>query len=934
MRRIKWILVVALTALSSGAIAQMEPLPVDPAVRTGKLDNGLTYYIRHNELPKDQAEFYIAQKVGSMQEEENQRGLAHFLEHMAFNGTTHFPGKNLLTYLESVGARFGTNVNAYTSFDETVYTLMNIPTTRQGIIDSALLVLYDWSCGIALEGDEIDAERGVIHEEWRTGQGAQRRIYDLVLPVLFEGSRYANRMPIGTMEVVDNFSHQEIRDYYKKWYRPDLQGIIVIGDIDVDAVEAKVKAMFGAIERPENAAERIYYPVPDNDAPIVAIARDRELTNVDAIIMYKHDPVPMEMRNTPVYFIQSYMSSVMGAMMGSRLEELTQQAEPPFLGAGVYDQSILGITVTKDALMGEVVTDEAGIEKGFRALLTEIRRADQHGFTASEYERAKADFLTRIETAYNERDKQRSRTYANEYIRAFTEGEPIPGIEAEYALYNQLVPMIPVEAVNQYFQQLVTDRNILLWLQAPEKEGVVLPTAEELIAMVAQASASDTEPYVEELSDEPLVPVLPTPGTVVSTSRDETFEADIWTLSNGARVIVKPTPYKDDEIQMQAVSPGGWSLIGPEYDNEVGFLNAIVSLGGLGNFSATDLPKVLAGKNAGVRPGIGELSETIYGNGSPRDLETMLQMVYLQFTAVRQDDVAFASWQNRMTAQLRNMTSNPAFVYSDSLSQTIYGHHPRMGQPTVEQIESIDYTKALELFHERVADAANYTFIFVGNIDPEVLRPLVEQYIASLPATHGGEKAGTPIPVAKGMVVNEFERTVEQPKVTMTYAASDLVEPTLENTILMDAVGQVLRSRYTERLREDEGGTYSPQVQAQLTVASRQALVLARVETNAELYRRLGEIIVEEAQKLTVDGPTDVEFQKVREYMLKADLQNRQENIFWMNGLINKYRHGRDLVTSYADIVRNMTPEQIRDFARRLSELGNVAIVIMNGVAE
>ncbi len=934
MRRIKWILMTALSALSLGASAQMEALTPDPAVRTGKLDNGLTYYIRHNELPKDQAEFYIAQRVGSMQEEENQRGLAHFLEHMAFNGTTNFPGKNLLQYLESVGARFGTNVNAYTSFDETVYTLMNIPTTRPGIIDSALLVLYDWSCGIALEGDEIDAERGVIHEEWRTGQGAQRRIYDQVLPILFEGSRYANRMPIGTMEVVDNFSHQEIRDYYKKWYRPDLQGIIVIGDIDVDAVEAKIRAMFGAIELPENAAERIYYTVPDNDAPLVAIARDKELTNVQAMIMYKHDPVPAELRNTPAYFIHSYMSSVMGAMMDSRLEELTQQPEPPFLGAAVYDQPILGVTVTKDALTGVAVTDETGIEKGFRALLTEIRRADRHGFTPSEYERAKADFLQNVETAYNERDKQRSRTYANEYVRAFTEGEPIPGIEAEYALYNQLVPMIPVEAINRYFQQLVSDKNILLWLQAPEKEGVVVPTADELTAMVAQVAASDPEPYVEELSDEPLVPVLPAPGTVVGTSRDDIFEADVWTLSNGAQVIVKPTAYKDDEIRMQAVSPGGWSLIGPEHDNEVGFLNELAALGGLGNFSATDLPKVLAGKNASVRPGIGELSETIYANGSPRDLETMLQLVYLQFTAVRRDEVAFASWRNRMAAQLRNMTSNPAFVYADSLSKTIYDHHPRAGQPTVEQIEGVDYAAALELFRARVADAANYTFIFVGNIDPEVLRPLVEQYIASLPATRADEKAGVPLRTVKRNVVNHFERVVELPKVTMSYVLADIVEPTLENTILMDAMGQVLRSRYTERLREDEGDTYSPQVQAQLTVASHQALVLARVDTNAELYKRLGEIIVEEAMKLAADGPTEVEFQKVREYMLKADLQNRQENIFWMNGLINKYRHGRDLVTGYGDIVRNMTPEQIRDFARRLSNGGNVINVVMNGVAE
>ena len=931
---IKSTVAVALLFCSFGASAQMGPLPVDPAVRTGTLDNGLTYYIRHNELPKDQAEFYIAQKVGSMQEEENQRGLAHFLEHMAFNGTENFPDKTLMGYLESVGAKFGYNINAYTGFDQTVYTLMNIPVAREGVVDSALLVLKDWSNGIALKDSEIDAERGVIHEEWRTGQSAQMRIYDQVLPVIFEGSRYGHRLPIGTMEVIDNFPYQDIRDYYAKWYRPDNQAIIVVGDIDVDAVEAKIKALFGPIPMPADAAERVWFPVPDNDEPIVAFAKDKELPYVQTSVMYKHDRLPAELRNSPAFFVQNFMSSMVSMMMGSRIEELTQQADPPFMAAMVTDlQQMLGVAATKGALSGAVVTDEAGIDRGLRALFTELRRVKQHGFTAGEYERAKADFLTRIETSYNERDKQRNNTYANEYVRAFTDSEPIPGIETEYALFNQIVPMLPVELVNQYVQELISDKNIVIMMQGPDKEGVVYPSREEILAVFNEVAASETEPYVEEISDEPLVPVLPAAGSVTATAHDDIFDATVWTLSNGAKVVVKPTTYKDDEIRMEAVSPGGTSLIGPADDAQTGFLSEVAGVGGLGNFSATDLPKVLAGKNARVSASVGEVNERVSASAAPRDLETMIQLVYLQFTGVRADEEAFTSWQNRSAALYRNMASNPMYVYSDSLSGTLYAHHPRQRVPTAADVEAVDYARSLELFRARFADASNFTFMFVGNVDVETLKPLVEQYIASLPSTRSGEVAGTPIPTAKGHVTNYFERPIESPKVTMAYITTGDVEATLKNHIEMDAMWQVLFSRYFEVLREDEGGTYSPQVQGQLDSDTDRAQLLVMIDTNAELYGHLGEIIIAELEKLATEGPSDADFQKVKEYMLKTDIQNRQENSFWMGRIRNYYLNGCDLNTGYADAVNAMTRDDIRDFARRLIDAGNRVNVTMNGVA-
>ncbi|MCD8185742.1 MAG: insulinase family protein [Rikenellaceae bacterium] len=641
MKRItrwKTTLVLWLGIFSCAAMAQApQQLPIDPQVRVGVLDNGLTYYIRHNELPKDRAEFHIAQKVGSMQEEESQRELAHFLEHMAFNGTTHFPDKTMLEYLESIGAKFGANVNAYTSFDETVYTLMNIPVTRPGIVDSCLLILYDWSCGIALVDEEIDNERGVIHEEWRTGQSAQMRIFDQILPVIFEGSRYGHRLPIGLMEVVDHFPYQDIRDYYHKWYRPDLQGLIIVGDIDVDYVEAKIKAMFSDIPLDDDRAERIYHEVPDNREPIVALATDKEMKNVRTTILYKKDIFPREYRNTPDYYVDGYLQSMISSMLNTRYSELVQSPDPPFLSAGTFSGAIMGITKTKDAFNVVAISDEDHIERGLRTVVQEVQRAVQHGFTPSEYERARANFLNGMESAYNEREKQRNSSYTDEYTRAFLDGEPIPGIELEYNLFNQLAPMLPVEAVNEYMKTLVTDDNIIITVQGPEKEGLVYPSREEILTIFREATETRMEPYREEVSDEPLISEFPQPGTIVKTEKDTIFDATVWTLSNGATVVVKPTTFKNDQIVMTGFSPGGTSVIDDRYIRELNFINSAPALGGLGNFSAVNLGKVLAGRNATASAGLGELTQNVSARCAPRDLETMMQLVYLQFTGVRQD---------------------------------------------------------------------------------------------------------------------------------------------------------------------------------------------------------------------------------------------------------------------------------------------------------
>ena len=931
--KLRIVLVALLGVFSLSAFAQMGPLPVDPQVRTGKLENGLTYYIRHNELPKGQAEFYIAQKVGSMQEEEEQRGLAHFLEHMAFNGTEHFPGKGLTEYLESIGVKFGYNINAYTGFDETVYTLMGVPVSREGVVDSCLLILYDWSCGIALEDEEIDAERSVIHEEWRTGQSAQMRIFDQTLPVIFEGSRYGHRLPIGLMEVVDHFPYPVIRDYYHKWYRPDLQGIIVVGDVDVDAVENKIKTLFAQIELPENPAERVYFEVPDNKEPIFAFATDKELTNVRMEVNYKHDPIPMELRNTSAFLVQGYISSVVASMFHARFDELIHKANPPFIAAGVYDDKILGITETKEAFTTVAISNEATIEQAFRALLTETRRVDEHGFTASEYERARANFLQGMETAYNEREKQQTRSYMEEYKRAFLHGEPIPGIEMEYQLYQQFAPMLPVEMINQYVKELISDENIVIIIQGPAKEGFTYPAKEELLAIFNAVRTSDTEAYAEEISDEPLVGNLPAPGAIIGTSHDGIFDATVWTLSNGATVVIKPTPYKDDEIMMQAVSKGGSSLIGSQYDNEVNFMGELAELGGLGNFSATDLVKVLAGKQASASVSIGELDERVMANCAPRDLETMMQLVYLQFTGIRKDQDAFESWQNRMSMLLQNLAANPQIIYQDSLYSVMYNNNPRQSIPTPAEVQAVNYDKALELTRQRFADASDFTFIFVGNVDEAALKPFVEQYIASLPASNSREKAGQPILIQNGKLNSYFEKTVESPKVTSAFVYSAMMEASLKNAIEMDAFWQILFSRYFESMREDEGGTYSPQVQGMMASDTGEAMLFVKYDTNAEQYERLAVIVAAEIEKLAQEGPSDADFNKVKEYMLKKETENLQQNAFWMRRLNTYYLLGLDYQSGYTEAVKAMTKADIQAFAKRLVEAGNVLNVTMNGIA-
>ena len=889
---------------------QAQPIPTDPNVRIGKLENGLTYYIRHNALPEGQADFYIAQKVGSILEEENQRGLAHFLEHMCFNGTKHFPGNGLRDYLENIGVKFGTNLNAYTAMDETVYNINNVPIHKvPEAIDSCLWILRDWSDGLTLGEAEIDKERGVIHEEWRTRMGATMRIYEKVFPLVYPGSQYANRLPIGTMEVVDNFPYKALRDYYEKWYRPDQQGIIIVGDFDVDQMEAKVKSIFSDVEMPANPAERIYYPVPDNKEPIVAIATDKEQTNVRIQYMMKHEAIPNAAKNDVNYMVMNFAQGMMAQMFDTRFEEIVQQSSnPPFMGAGVFDGNFL-IANTKDAFTGVAICKEDGVETAFTTLIREMERARRYGFTEGEFARVKATYLRSLENAYNERSKRKNTEYAEEYVRHFIDNEPIPGIEAEYSMMNQIAPMIPVAAINQMMQQMMSDSNLVITVFAPEKEGVSYPTKERMLELVAQVKAENIEPYVDKVSNEPLISQLPEAGKVVKTTEGQ-YGSKVYTLSNGVKIIMKPTDYKADEIRMNAFSAGGNSLLPTEDIINIEVLNEVCELGGLGNFSSTDLMKVLAGKIVGVTPYVNSLEEGLSGSCSPKDLETLLQLTYLMFTAPRMDEAAFESYKNRAKASLGYQELNPATAFNDTLTVALYNHHPRAIKFTKEMVDQIDYARTMEMYKERFADGDDFTFMFVGNIDEATALPLFEKYLGALPTKEGAEKFDGKInpTIRKGEYTNNFERTMELPKSTVFLFYTGKGKYDARGKMIMNIVSQVLDMVYTESVREKEGGTYGVGVSGGINHYPKEEVRLQiTFDTDPERRARMTEVIRQGLDEFIKNGPNPEQLARVKEYMLKKNQENQKENGYWMNQLKEFYWHGIDGTKNYEQMVNSFT---------------------------
>lgn len=920
----------------ASAQMQMPPIPVDKDVRIGHLDNGLTYYIRHNALPEHRVEFHIAQKVGSILEEPQQRGLAHFLEHMAFNGTKNFPGDEkglgIVQWCETKGIKFGVNLNAYTSVDQTVYRISNVPTDDQSVVDSCLLILHDWSNAVLLSDKEIDKERGVIHEEWRSRNSGIMRLYTEAQAVMYPGDKYADCMPIGSIDVIDNFPYQAIRDYYAKWYRPDLQGIIIVGDIDVDQMEAKIKSVFADVKKPVNPAKRVYYPVADNQEPLVYIGKDKEIDDPTIEIYFKQDPTPDSIKGNMAYLLQQYMLSMTTSMLNSRLNELRQSANPPFIYAGCYYGNYF-LAQTKDAFTLSISSKAEGINEALKAGLTELERVRRYGFTESEYERARANYLQRLESAYNEREKTKNDSYVNEYINHFLMAEPIPGIEFEYTTMNQIAPNIPVMAINQAIQQggLLPDNNQVVFIAAPEKEGIVCPTKEEVVAQLKGMKDLKVEAYVDKVSNEPLMKEAPKGGKIVSENTNAIYGTTELTLSNGVKVYIKKTDFKADEIQMKGVSLGGTSLF-PDNDKlEMSYLNSVIQAGGLGNFSKVDLTKMLAGKKVSVNAAVGANTEGITGSCSPKDFETMMQLTYLSFTAPRKDMDAFASLKSRIKAQLESAESNPLSSINDTIQKMMYGYHPRYFSMKPEMVDQINYDRIIEMYKDRFADASDFRFFLVGNVDIEKVKPLIEQYLGALPSTGRKETfRDNHMDIAKGMLENTYAKEQQTPMATVFMLYSGKCKYDLKDNLLMSFLTQALDMVYTEEVREKEGGTYGVSSYGQLSKHPNEKFMLQIVyQTDPAKKDHLNGIIDAQMKKMASEGPTEEHLQKIKEYMLKKYKDNQKENGYWLNNLDEYFYTGVDYTQSYEEAVNSITVKDVQKFAADLVNQGNKITVVM-----
>ena len=928
----KLILSILVLALSLVATAQQpQALPIDSAVRVGKLDNGLTYYIRHNEHPKQRAEFHIAQAVGAILEEDHQNGLAHFLEHMAFNGTEHFAGKGIIEYFESIGVNFGGNINAYTSLDETVYRLSEVPTVREGIIDSALLVMHDWACGLLLLEEEIDNERGVIREEWRTGAQANRRMWKAINPLKYPGSQYAKRDVIGDTAVINNFEYDALRDYYKKWYGPDNQAIIVVGDIDVDQIEQKIKALWADVPARENRGERPLYSVSDNEEPIVAIVRDKEAQYTRIELEFKKPQLPKPFRGTDMAYVQSLAIELVCDMFNNRLSELSMKPEATFVGAGSYYGELVK---EKDAFVAVYLAKQGQEVEAYKDLLTQLEKMRRYGFTHAELDRVKKETLSAYEKSYNERNTVRNIRYAQEYIRHYLDAEPVTGIAWEYEMIQQILPALNVEMLNQIAQNLVTDKNLIISFQAPEDNSVVLPTEAEAVALLAEVKNEEIEAPVEEAIRENLVETTPKAGKIKKTAHNESLGVTEWTLSNGVRVMVKPTTFKQDEILFYAFSQGGRSLVATENLPSAVLATDVVELGGLADMSTTDLQKALTGKRVSISPSISAYSENLNGSSTIKDLETLLQLNYLYFTAPRRDEESFQTLMSILESQLANRDKNPKVAFSDSVQMMASNYSERTMILNKELLSKVSLDKALEIYKARFANPADFTFFFIGNVDPtdKTFQSQICTWLGGLKTSKKLEKAADDkVRVAMGIQKNYFTRQMETKTASNRIQYTSYEMPyTLANDLNMEMIGRILSTRYLESIREREGGSYGVGCGGWMNrqpVAS--AILAMQFDTDPEKQEKLMNIIHEEVMTIVENGPLATDLQKEKESLLKDFEEDLEKNGYWEEILTNYYKNGINYITDYKAAVEAITAETVQETLKKLVEAGNVFEVVM-----
>ena len=930
--------VVAFTAVAQQRVNGPAPefIPNDPAVRTGQLENGMKYYIRHNDKQKGLADFYIIHNVGAIQEDDNQQGLAHFLEHMAFNGTNNLPGKMLIEWCEKVGIKFGANLNAGTSWDYTQYLIKDVPVSRQGVVDTAMLILHDWSHFITLDHDEIDKERGVIQEELRTRDGASWRSTINLLKTLFKGTKYEHRNLIGHLDGLQSFTYDDIKSFYDKWYRPDYQAVVIVGDIDAEKVEAQVKSLMADIPAPAaDAATKEVIIVPDNKEPIVSIFEDPDMLESDISLFIKRPALPDYVRNTVQAEMLSLINSLGGTMANARLSEIAMKPNAPFTNAHIGNGGV-GICPTLDGLTVGVGTKDGELMKGFEAALVELERIRRHGFTEGEFERAKAQVLRREEQAYNNRNDRMNGQYVNRYLSAFRRNSAFPDAELEWKMDSAIIAQLPLVAINQTFASYITDHNNVVIVNAPKKEGVVNPTEAQILEAIAKVKGSEIAPYQDNTVKEPLIaPNAKLKGSKVKKSgANATLGTTEWTLKNGVKVVVKPTTFKADEVQIQMVSQAGISCLSDEDYNTGKYLSLVTSQMGLSKFSATELRKQLSGKSASTAVAPDDYTTAVYGNGSPKDLETILQLLYLRFTDPRFNEDDFNTVLGQYISYVENITTNPDYVASSEQLKSLYGNNPRRQQISTEVLKSINFDRVAPIYRQLLSNAADFTVYIVGNVDLATLKPLVEKYIGSLPAKKKKltKRVDDGVRYATGEVINDFKAPMQQPKVSVCRFYTGDIEFNLENTVTATFLKDILRSRYTTSIREEKGGTYGVSVGCSVDPYYTPTYQFAiQFDTNETMADELSEIVVAEIKELAANGPKAEDLNKVREYLIKEWNNRLVQNGAWMSYIRHFYTYGEDMnrVANYENIVKSMTGEKIAAMAAKILADNNMTYVVM-----
>ena len=882
---------------------------------TGSLDNGLSYMIRANDRPVNRAELRLVLNAGSILEDDDQLGLAHFVEHMAFNGTEQFEKQELVQYLESIGMRFGADINAYTSFDETVY-MLQVPTDSAEVLDTGLQILRQWAGSIAFEPAEIDKERGVVIEEWRLRQGGANRIISQQYPVLLGGSRYPERLPIGTEENLRTFDHDSLLRYYRDWYRPDLMTVIAVGDFDASVIEQRIVELFADLQNAASPRERSVFHVPDHDEPLISIESDPEAGFASVELVYKHENGNP---GTASQYQEDLTRSLFASMLNRRLGELTQDADPPFIGAGGGDGSLVR---TKSAFSLSASVQDGQYLRALETMLEEAERVLQHGFTQSEFDRARQARLRRMEVAWNERDNQRSSALADEYRRHVLSGESVPGIDAEFRLMQRALPAISLADVNALVPELMTRENQVIMLSGPGGDDQPMPSISDVQEVMGRVADAELEPYDDGDQDAPLLPELPTPGQIVDETYREDIDMTTWTLSNGARVILKPTDFKADEILFSAWSPGGASLAPDSMYMSASLTTSIVGGSGVGSFNAVDLSKKLSGQVARIRPYIANLDEGFSGSASPQDLETLFQLTYLYGTSPRTDSTVYASFMTRMNSMLSTMQTNPQSAFGDTLNVTLSDYHYRARPMSADVLAEADMAEMQAFYADRFADFSDFTFLMVGTFEPDQLRPLVERYLASLPSSNREETwRDVGIRPPAGAIEKVVYRGVE-PQSQVGIVFSGDMPWTMESRRAMNMLRASLDTRLREVLREDLGGTYGVSVQGSLRdepYESYQFVIVFGCDPDRadELVGKVWETI----EAFQTDGPEEEHLTNAREQAFRSWETGLEENGYWSSSLEFYLTRGMDparILTNPADVLENVTPADVADMARKV----------------